>query len=93
MAKFEHHRYPALGVHDGRRRLARFTPEERRVGQARATIGVLETDDKNVIAAVRRHMKRDKDLVEVDAPAKRAPAKKTAAKKAAEPEPVEQPDA
>lgn len=70
MAKFEHHRYPAVAFHDHTGKWAQFTPQERSFGEHTIKVGVLDTDDEATIARLRAAIAAggDEHLKEVDAP-------------------------
>ncbi|MFF4600561.1 hypothetical protein [Amycolatopsis sp. NPDC001319] len=73
MAKFEHHRYPALSLQgsDDVRPYAVFTPEAREFGEHTIKVGVLETDDEDTVSRLRAAIAAggDEHLKEIDAPA------------------------
>lgn len=73
MAKFEHHRYPALSLQgsDDARPYAVFTPQAREFGEHTIKVGVLETDHEDTVARLRAAIAAggDEHLKEIDAPA------------------------
>lgn len=79
MVRFEHRRYPALTLQDdshptdiGATAWARFIPERRRLGEHEYTVGILDTDDPDLIRRLRAAAGRDPDLIEGTAPASEA---------------------
>ncbi|MEV0267716.1 hypothetical protein AB0H43_02990 [Hamadaea sp. NPDC050747] len=66
MTTFEHRRYPALILHDGEREWARFVEEKRTFGEHVVRVGVLKTNDADVIARLRAAT--DPDLKEIGGP-------------------------
>ncbi|MGI5493825.1 hypothetical protein [Microtetraspora malaysiensis] len=76
MATFEHRRYPALTLQDDKGIWAQFTEETRAFGEHTVRVGVLTTDDTELIERLRAATKTDEDLVEVGAASATPPAPK-----------------
>ncbi|MFF4779415.1 hypothetical protein ACFY05_42030 [Microtetraspora fusca] len=73
MATFEHRRYPALTLQDADGVWAQFTEEKRAFGEHTVRVGVLTTDDTELIERLRAATKTDQDLVEVGAASEKTP--------------------